>query len=459
MAVNEESLQRLQLFNVTRAGRKELGRGSYAVVFEVMVQGTPCAAKEVHPILVSAKSKENFYKECFHSSQLLHPNIVQFMGIYYPSPTAELPWLVMELMHISLTGLIEKQEKEKKDIPFHFKLSILVDTCQGLQFLHSKKMAHRDLSSNNILLTKHLVAKIADLGMAKVLLADSQKHTLAPGTQVFMPPEALTDDGAIYGIAIDVFSLGCVCLHVINMKWPTPKPAKQVNKKGKVVALTELQRRQQYLTKFSQWPTLEVLVRQCLHELPKKRLAIGEILEGLRSIHCEHVSSEDDNIFQLYDSIANYKKLLEQKDLELAQTREQLQFEKQKSKQQLDNMMMEMTQKNEQLQMQLTLTHEQLLEAKEQLMFKDTQLAESKQQLQDLHSQVSVMKDEASMEDKTTGEDTSVLTNEMDSVETTGEGSFIDESTGPSSLEGMDRTQGMVCCIVCSLVASTILSI
>jgi len=68
----------------------------------------------------------------------------------------------------------------------------------------------------------------------------------------------------------------------------------------------------------------------------------------------------------------------------------------------------------------------------------------------------SVMKDEASMEDKTTGEDTSVLTNEMDSVETTGEGSFIDESTGPSSLEGMDRTQGMICY---SLVASTILNI
>jgi len=66
---------------------------------------------------------------------------------------------------------------------------------------------------------------------------------------------------------------------------------------------------------------------------------------------------------------------------------------------------------------------------------------------------------EVSIKEETTGENTSVLTNEMDSVETTGEGIFIDESTGPSSLKGMDNTRYMVCCIVCSLVASTILSI
>ena len=50
----------------------------------------------------------------------------------------------------------------------------------------------RDLSSNNILLTKHLVAKISDLGMAKVIPPGLQRHTQAPVTVVFMPPEALS---------------------------------------------------------------------------------------------------------------------------------------------------------------------------------------------------------------------------------------------------------------------------
>ena len=390
MAINHSvNLQGLRLPEVRRTGRDELGRGSYAVVFEVMVQGTPCAAKEVHPILMSAKSKESFYAECIRSSQLLHPNVVQFMGIYYPSARAEVPWLVMELMYISLTGLIEQRVKESKDIPFHFKISILVDACQGLQFLHSKSIAHRDLSSNNILLTKHLVAKIADLGMAKVMLsADSQKHTLAPGTQVFMPPEALEDSLEVtYGITIDVFSLGCVCLHVMSMQWPAPKAVKLLDSKtNKIVALTELQRRENYLTCmiFQQFPTLVTLVSQCLHDFPKERLTVGAVLESLRTVHCDLVPHDNDNIIQLCDSVASYKSLLEKKDKELAQKSEQLGC-KEKELSRKDNqvyiMQMEMTEQVKQLETQLALTCEELAVAKEQLTVKDQQLVESQEQL------------------------------------------------------------------------------
>ena len=334
-----QHVQRLQLFEVTRTRREELGRGSYAVVFEVMVQGTPCAAKEVHPILMSAQSKENFYAECVRSSQLLHPNIVQFIGIYYPNPNAELPWVVMELMHTNVTGLVEQQEKEKKDIPSHFKMSILVDAIQGLQFLHSKSIAHRDLSSNTILLTKHYV-KIGDLGMAKVILGDGQRHTMAPGTQVFMPPEALVGNEAIYGVTIDVFSLGCVCLHMISMQWPTPKPVKLLNSKtGGFVALTELQRREEYLIKFRQFPALRALVVQCLNGFARNRPGIRTILEGLRIVQHNLVSHENSSIIELHDSVVNYRRLLAQKQDQL----EHKEMELNVKSEQLQTMQMEMT--------------------------------------------------------------------------------------------------------------------
>ena len=394
--VNNKNLKRLQLPEVRKTGRQELGRGSYAVVFEVMVLGTPCAAKEVHSILMSAKSKENFYAECVRSSQLLHPNVVQFIGIYYPNPRAEVPWLVMELLYISLTRLIEQRVKESKDIPFYFKISILVDICQGLQFLHSKSIAHRDLSSNNILLTKQLVAKIADLGMAKVMLADGQKHTLAPGTQVFMPPEALEDDLEVtYGITIDVFSLGCVCLHVMSMQWPMPKAVKLLDSKtDKIVALTELQRRENYLMcmVFQQFPTLRALVSKCLHDFPKKKPSVGAVLEGLRTVRCDLMPHEN-NIIQLCDSVANYKSLLEEKDRDLAQKNEQLECQQNKlneNSKQLDTARTQLaltskklTEVNEQLRMkdlQLTMKDLQLTEIKEQLTMKDLQL---KKQLKD----------------------------------------------------------------------------
>ena len=299
MADLEQDLRNLHLSVVTRTSREEpIGIGSYASVYEVTVHGTLCAAKEMHPILVNEANKRSFLSECVQSSRILHPNVVQFLGIYYPSPRARLPWLVMELMHISLRGLIEKYEKE--DFPFHFKLSILKDTCDGLQFLHSQNIIHRDLSSNNILLTKHLVAKISDLGMAKVIPPGLHRHTQAPGTVVFMPPEALSVNPQ-YGKPIDVFSVGCVCVHVINMEWPIP-----LDKIGtRNVVLSEVQRRKQYFTKLAKYPSLEQLVKQCLQDKPEQRPVIRGVSDGLKSIKYNRQPHEGDNIIDLFTSAVN----------------------------------------------------------------------------------------------------------------------------------------------------------
>ena len=76
----------------------------------------------------------------------------------------------------------------------YVKLSMLLDVSRGLWYLHTHHppIVHRDLSPNNILLTSQFVAKISDLGVAKVIQADSENiMTRAPGTVDFMPPEAL----------------------------------------------------------------------------------------------------------------------------------------------------------------------------------------------------------------------------------------------------------------------------
>ena len=300
MADLEQHLHHLKLSVVTRTSKEEtIGVGSYASVYEVMVHGTVCAAKEMHPVLVNEANKHAFLSECVQCSRILHPNVVQFLGIYYPSPRARLPWLVMELMYISFRGLIEKYEKD--DFPFHFKLSIIRDTCNGLEFLHSQNIIHRDLSSNNILLTKHLVAKISDLGMAKVIPPGLQKHTQAPGTVVFMPPEALSVNPQ-YGKPIDVFSVGCVCVHVISMEWPIPLDKISANN----VILSEIQRREQYFTKLVKYPSLEQLVKQCLGDKPEQRPVIEEVTKSLRNVKCDPQPHEDDNIIDLFTFAIKY---------------------------------------------------------------------------------------------------------------------------------------------------------
>ena len=64
--------------------------GSYGFVFEVKVKGRLCVAKKPHTIFLKEVSEEersgvvaNFRKECILLSKLKHPNIVQFIGIYY----------------------------------------------------------------------------------------------------------------------------------------------------------------------------------------------------------------------------------------------------------------------------------------------------------------------------------------------------------------------------------------
>ena len=207
-------------------------------------------------------------------------DMVQVLGIYYPVPRPTLPWLVMEFMETSLKGLIEKREKE--GIPLQFKLSILVDIAQGLEFLHAQGIVHRDLSSNNVLLTRQLVAKIADLGVAKVIEGNKMMtQTQTPGTLHFMPPEALAIK-PYYGLPVDVFSLACVALHLISCKWPEPKN-QVIEVDDSLIALTEVQRRDGYL-QFCGIPTLRSLIKECLHNKPEKRPKISEVRAAFKDL-------------------------------------------------------------------------------------------------------------------------------------------------------------------------------
>jgi len=77
----------LILHNVIPTG-KEIGRGAYGRVFEVDYQGTLCAAKEVHELLLQYSQGEalrkitaTFLNECQIWSTIRHPCVVQFLGM------------------------------------------------------------------------------------------------------------------------------------------------------------------------------------------------------------------------------------------------------------------------------------------------------------------------------------------------------------------------------------------
>ena len=302
-----------------------IGSGAYGRILEAKWEGTSVAVKEIHSLLKNVASdaefrsfKEKFLQECERSRQLRHPNIVQFLGIYWPvDPEAvwarRLPSLVMERLDCSLDKLL----KDNSYIPAITKLSIVIDVSLGLRYLHSRlpqPIIHRDLSSNNVLISKRMEGKIGDLGTARFINPDKlSKMTRAPGTLDFMPPEALASN-CQYGKEIDVFSFGCVMLHTFShCDWPTPLTSTYPDPKTKnLLARNEVERRQDYFEKIQQSNTLTTLIKRCLADFPNERESIVNVSNRLREMLMEPL-----NVLILQQKVNQKEIEMQNKDSEI----------------------------------------------------------------------------------------------------------------------------------------------
>ena len=315
---------------------KQIGRGANGRILEAKWEGIVVAVKEIHSIFMNEVSdvefqsfKRSFLRECEQSSRLRHPNIVRFFGIYDP-PGARVPSLVMERLHCSLTSLLE----DNPVVPKGTKLSIIKDVALGLRYLHTRNppIIHRDLSSNNVLLSKGMEGKIGDLGTARLVDPRRQSRmTQAPGTAHFMPPEALAEDltNIRYGKELDVFSFGCVMLHTLSHQWPTPSQAVIINPDtGLVTGRTEVERRSQYFERIdrSRSDVLIPLIESCLSNLPKNRPSIVRVCDQLEGqlVNGESVSTNEltvsalqQEIRQRDDEVQRNHNEIQQKDTEI----------------------------------------------------------------------------------------------------------------------------------------------
>lgn len=285
-------LQQFVLPNV-RPTDRVLGRGGYGIVEEVEIPGATCAAKIIHEALLRMSNeegvrsiKEKFVRECCLMSSLRHPHVVQFLGVCF-LPGSRLPALVMEKLTVSLHELLETNP----NIPLATKCSVLHDVARGLVYLHSHAppIIHRDLTAKNVLLNSAMVAKLADLGVPRILdihpgqLAVSL--TQAPGTIVYMPPEALEPD-TNYNTKLDMFSFGNLALFTLTQVFPVLKtqtyPDHTTRRR---IARSEIERRIDYIQQIrdtlGQQHVLVSIVEHCLQDLPDDRLSVEEVIQRL----------------------------------------------------------------------------------------------------------------------------------------------------------------------------------
>ena len=271
------------------------GSGAYGTVYKVTVKGVTCIAKRLHDILVDvtkvssrerASIQRKFVAECALLSKLRHPNVVHFVGVHYGRSADDLS-LVMECLHTDLAEFLEGCTKE---IPLSIKLSILLDVSYGLLYFHthSPPIIHRDLSANNILLTTDLRAKIADLGVAKLL--DPQKHvaiaqTQAPGALYYMPPEALQQN-PVYDFKLDIFSFGHLTLYVAAEKFPS---VHELSDEAMYAALqksaVQIGKRKEAIEQIGEEKhTLYPLITWCLQDRLERRPTTTELNNSLKEM-------------------------------------------------------------------------------------------------------------------------------------------------------------------------------
>ncbi len=289
----------------TEDTEREIGRGSYALVRELNYYGLRCAGKKLYRILYEQRVGDTirrFGEECRLLSNLRHPNIVQFLGVYFERGVS-VPVLVMEYLPTTLAQRIDRNA-ELGSLPEEVTYSIVADVALGMNYLHgqSSPIVHRDLSANNVLLTKDLTAKISDLGVARIIHLNPLelcRLTKTPGTPCYMPPEAL-EDNPQYDTSVDVFSYGVLLIHIFSGKWPFPTKAVTVDPEDpkKLTPVSEAKRRQQYLDEIAPNHPLMDLTLKCISNSPTCRPAAAEILQEVKDVEASFAPASKEELLQ-----------------------------------------------------------------------------------------------------------------------------------------------------------------
>ena len=313
--------------------RKEKGRGTHGIVYEVKLNGVPCIAKRLHDTQVKAALQEDsdslstrrsgpyhyasmpfirrFREECALLSGLRHPNIVQMLGVHIGGSDETDISLIMEDMYMDLSYCMQTYS----DVPLPYKTSILRDVAYGLSYLHSIPIIHRDLTAGNVLLTESLKAKIADIGVAKLFDRETvPQNAICHEPVDFLPPECLKQSPK-HGTPLDIFSFGHLTLYLINQKAPvidplfTPYDAK---KNLYVMSKSEVARRCEALDQMSHQlgdshHPLYFAVVQCLSDTPDQRPTSEDLVKRMEEICKQHPIPHENTLHMLAVLTENQK--------------------------------------------------------------------------------------------------------------------------------------------------------
>ncbi|XP_077917038.1 serine/threonine-protein kinase TAO3 isoform X1 [Halichoerus grypus] len=244
----------------------EIGHGSFGAVYfatnahtneVVAVKKMSYSGKQTH------EKWQDILKEVKFLRQLKHPNTIEYKGCYLKEHTA---WLVMEYCLGSASDLLEVHKKPLQEVEI---AAITHGALQGLAYLHSHALIHRDIKAGNILLTEPGQVKLADFGSASMA---SPANSFV-GTPYWMAPEViLAMDEGQYDGKVDIWSLGITCIELAERKPP-------LFNMNAMSALYHIAQNDSPTLQSNEWTdSFRRFVDYCLQKIPQERPTSAELL-------------------------------------------------------------------------------------------------------------------------------------------------------------------------------------
>jgi len=265
--------------------REKIGEGAFGYVEKVEIKGKIYAGKRFRADRTF--DEKIFCREFQILQALTHDHIVQYYG-HHIVPGSNSPMLIMECMVTNMHDALTNPSH--RDLPLSRKVVWLHGIAQGIEYLHSQSVMHRDLTANNVLLNEKALAKISDFGNSCIIGDDlgsdyySRSLTSCPGTLAYMAPEAQSRN---YGKEIDIFSFGHLSLFIGTQEssfrlLPYSYGSSQFR--------DEIQRRQNYFSclykklKLEENHPLVTLMKECLANDPEMRPNATELVSRLGAL-------------------------------------------------------------------------------------------------------------------------------------------------------------------------------
>ncbi|OAA64519.1 serine/threonine-protein kinase [Niveomyces insectorum RCEF 264] len=194
---------------------KELGEGTYAVVYEGRLRADPSQLVAIKKIKVQKEYSDGIapdaVREIKFLQELRHPNIVRLHGVY-STRDQNLNLVLEHLPRGDLEMLIRDTAAVRygaADIKAWMGM-----LCRAVAFCHDRAVLHRDIKPNNLLVAADGALRLADFGLARACADPYRPMTANVVTRWYRPPELLFG-ARHYAGAVDVWSVGLVFAELV----------------------------------------------------------------------------------------------------------------------------------------------------------------------------------------------------------------------------------------------------